>query len=105
MKIKLKITLAQLTELNGQWRSYAPTTKNEQAAISIMHQVEIKCRLKAFSKREEPADKAFTISFHYHEAYFLEQRVNNWLEEAPSGSFLENTLRSILGELNQKLCV
>ena len=105
MKIKLKITLAQLTELNGQWEPYVARTKNEQAAISIMRQVEIKCRLKSSSKREEPADKTFTLSCHYHEAYFLEQWINNWLEEAPAGSFLENTLRSISGELNQKLCV
>ena len=107
-KIKIKKTreqlkvLLQLAELEVPFKGATAMIKAEQ---SILQGVFHKLRKKALAKELEPTDKPFTLSFLYHEAFYLEKICEEHRRYYKPVGYEAHTLRRTADELNQKLCV
>ena len=107
-KIKIKKTMDQLkvllrlAVLEVPFKSTTSETKAEQSILlGVFH----KLRKKALAKELEPTDKPFTLSFLYHEAFYLEKICEEHRRFYNPVSYEAHVLRSTVNELNQKLCV
>ncbi|MDC1285238.1 hypothetical protein N8Z33_00965 [Flavobacteriaceae bacterium] len=107
-KIKIKKTmeqlgvLLQLAKLEVPFRCVTGAHKAEQSILIGVFQ---KLRKKALAKELEPTDKPFTLSFLYHEAFYLEKICREHRRFYNPVSYEAHTLRRTADELNQKLCV
>ena len=105
-KIKIKKTkeqlsvLLQLAELEVPCKPVSATLKAEQSILMGIFQ---KLRKKALTI--ERSDKAYTLTFLYHEAFYLEQICREQRRFYNPVSYESHTLRITANELNQKLCV
>ena len=103
-KIKIKKTkeqlsvLLQLAELEVPCKPISATLKAEQSILMGIFQ---KLRKKALSV--DQSDKAFTLSFLYHEAFYLERICREHRRLYSPVSYEAHTLRITANELNQKL--